>query len=190
MPDGTTFEFVREPADPERDPSEVVFTAQPGGPAPPPHVHPRQREIFTLEEGDFELLIDGEWKALQPGDSVTVERRCDAHLSERGHAHRARSHRARAGPHVRPVPARPPRHDHRARLDEDHARRGGAHGGRSGAGTPTRSSRDRCRSRSRSRCSAASGRCSACGRRGASCPSRQAGAGGRSAPAGRGPRSR
>ena len=32
MPDGTTFEFVREPADPERDPSEMVFTAQPNGP--------------------------------------------------------------------------------------------------------------------------------------------------------------
>jgi quercetin dioxygenase-like cupin family protein len=73
MPDGTTFEFVRRPTDPERDSSEVAFTAQPGGPAPPPHVHPRQREIFTLEEGDFELLLDGEWRALQPGDSVTVE---------------------------------------------------------------------------------------------------------------------
>jgi quercetin dioxygenase-like cupin family protein len=73
MPDGTTFEVVRSPADPERDPSEIVFTAQPGGPAPPPHVHPRQREVFTLEEGDFELLIDGDWRKLAPGESVTVE---------------------------------------------------------------------------------------------------------------------
>ncbi len=73
MPDGTTFEFVRSPADPERDPSEVVFTAQPDGPAPPPHVHPRQREIFTLEEGDFELLLDGSSRKLAPGESVTVE---------------------------------------------------------------------------------------------------------------------
>jgi quercetin dioxygenase-like cupin family protein len=73
MPDGTTFEFVREPADPERDPSEMVFTAQPNGPAPPPHIHPRQREVFTLEEGDFELLLDGNWRKLAPGESVTVE---------------------------------------------------------------------------------------------------------------------
>jgi len=73
MPDGTTFEVIRSPADPERDPSEIVFTAQPGGPAPPPHVHPRQREIFTLEEGDFELLLDGSWRKLAPGESVTVE---------------------------------------------------------------------------------------------------------------------
>src|SRR5688500_20167572 len=73
MPDGTTFEFVREPADPERDPSEMVFTAQPGGPAPPPHVHPRQRETFTLEEGDFELLVDGEWRKLAPGESLAIE---------------------------------------------------------------------------------------------------------------------
>jgi quercetin dioxygenase-like cupin family protein len=73
MPDGTTFEIVRSPADPERDPSEVVFTAKPNGPAPPPHVHPRQREIFTLEEGDFELLVDGGWRKLAPGESLTIE---------------------------------------------------------------------------------------------------------------------
>ena len=72
MPDGTTFEVVRSPTDPERDPSEIVFTAQPNGPAPPPHIHPRQREIFTLEEGDFELLLDGSWRKLAPGESVTV----------------------------------------------------------------------------------------------------------------------
>ncbi len=73
MPDGTTFEVLRSPADPERDPSEVVFTAKPGGPAPPPHVHPRQREIFTLEEGDFELLVDGMWRKLAPGESLAIE---------------------------------------------------------------------------------------------------------------------
>lgn len=73
MPDGTTFEVVRSPADPERDPSEIVFTAQPGGPAPPPHVHPNQLEVFTLEEGDFELLLDGEWRKLAPGESVPVQ---------------------------------------------------------------------------------------------------------------------
>ena len=73
MPDGTTFEIVSTPADPERDPSELVFTAGPHGPAPPPHVHPRQREVFTLEEGDFELLLDGDWRKLAPGETVPVE---------------------------------------------------------------------------------------------------------------------
>lgn len=73
MPDGTTFEFVRTPADPEHDASEVVFTAQPDGPAPPPHIHPRQRETFTLEEGDFELLLGDDWRRLDPGESFTVE---------------------------------------------------------------------------------------------------------------------
>ena len=73
MPDGSTFEVLRSPADPERDPSEIVFTAKPNGPAPPPHIHPRQREIFTLEEGDFELLVDGDWRKLAPGESVVVE---------------------------------------------------------------------------------------------------------------------
>jgi quercetin dioxygenase-like cupin family protein len=73
MPDGSWFEVVRSPADPERDPSEITFTAHPRGPAPPPHVHPRQRETFTLQEGDFELLLDGGWRALAPGESVRVE---------------------------------------------------------------------------------------------------------------------
>ena len=73
MPDGTTFEILRSPADPERDPSEMVFTARPNGPAPPPHLHPRQRELFTLEEGHFELLLRGEWRKLAPGETVAVE---------------------------------------------------------------------------------------------------------------------
>ena len=73
MPDGTTFEVLQSPADPERDPSEIAFTAKPGGPAPPPHIHPRQRETFTLEEGDFELKLGGSWRKLAPGESVTVE---------------------------------------------------------------------------------------------------------------------
>jgi hypothetical protein len=51
----------------------MVFTARPNGPAPPPHVHPRQREIFTLEEGDFELLLGRRWRKLAPGESVVVE---------------------------------------------------------------------------------------------------------------------
>ena len=73
MPDGTTFEVVQSPADPQRDPSEIVFTAKPGGLTPPPHVHPLQREVFTLEEGDFELLLEGEWRKLAPGESVALE---------------------------------------------------------------------------------------------------------------------
>jgi quercetin dioxygenase-like cupin family protein len=73
MPDGSMFEIVRSPVDPERDPSEIAFTVLPHGPAPPPHIHPRQREVFTLHEGDFELLLDGSWRKVQPGESVVVE---------------------------------------------------------------------------------------------------------------------
>lgn len=72
-PNRSSFEIVRSPADPKRDPSEIVLTLPPGGLAPPPHVHPRQRETFTLEEGDFELLLDGDWHKLAPGETVTVE---------------------------------------------------------------------------------------------------------------------
>ena len=73
LPDGSWFEIVRSAADLERDPGEILFSAPPGAQAPPPHVHRRQREVFTLHEGDFELLVDGEWRALSPGESVVIE---------------------------------------------------------------------------------------------------------------------
>ena len=128
MPDGTTFEFVREPADPERDPSEMVFTAQPNGPAPPPHIHPRQREVFTLEEGDFELLVDGDWRKLAPGESLAIEPGQTHTYRNKG----TRTARVRTvhepGPLVRRLHPRAARDGDRAQRDEDHPGAGGAHG--------------------------------------------------------------
>lgn len=39
-----------------------IQTTKPGG-GPPPHRHSREDETFTVLEGEFELLIDGQWKA-------------------------------------------------------------------------------------------------------------------------------
>ncbi|WP_263367643.1 cupin domain-containing protein [Edaphobacter bradus] len=38
----------------------VIQTTRPGG-GPPPHSHTREDETFTVLEGDFEILSDGQW---------------------------------------------------------------------------------------------------------------------------------
>ena len=38
----------------------IVQTSPPGG-GPPPHSHSREDETFTVLEGEFEFLSDGEW---------------------------------------------------------------------------------------------------------------------------------
>lgn len=41
--------------------STVIVTDVPPGGGPPPHTHTMEDEIFTALEGEFELLIEGQW---------------------------------------------------------------------------------------------------------------------------------
>jgi quercetin dioxygenase-like cupin family protein len=41
--------------------STVIVTDVPPGGGPPPHTHTHEDEIFTALEGQFELLIEGQW---------------------------------------------------------------------------------------------------------------------------------
>jgi uncharacterized cupin superfamily protein len=61
--DGSEFTVLRRPTNP-RDPLEMRFRFVPGCATPPPHVHPDTDETFTVEEGEFELLVDGEWRGV------------------------------------------------------------------------------------------------------------------------------
>ena len=45
----------------------IVQTCPPGG-GPPPHKHTREDETFTVLEGDFELLREGQWVKAPVGD--------------------------------------------------------------------------------------------------------------------------
>jgi glyoxylate utilization-related uncharacterized protein len=36
------------------------------------HIHPHNREVFEVLEGEVEFLVDSEWQALGAGASVTV----------------------------------------------------------------------------------------------------------------------
>jgi quercetin dioxygenase-like cupin family protein len=46
----------------------LIETSPPGG-GPPPHKHENEDETFFIVEGEFELLVDGEWVKGRAGDS-------------------------------------------------------------------------------------------------------------------------
>lgn len=39
---------------------------------PPPHIHPYQVESYKVLEGSLDVIVDGTWSTLQPGDSASV----------------------------------------------------------------------------------------------------------------------
>lgn len=45
----------------------LLETSPPGG-GPPPHRHENEDETFVILEGEYELLVDGEWVKGQQGD--------------------------------------------------------------------------------------------------------------------------
>ncbi len=53
--------------------SVLIHTAEPGG-GPPPHMHTKEDETFTVLEGEFELLIDGTWVKLPVGEVAFAPR--------------------------------------------------------------------------------------------------------------------
>jgi len=46
----------------------LLETSPPGG-GPPPHKHENEDETFFVVEGEYELLVDGEWVKGYPGDA-------------------------------------------------------------------------------------------------------------------------
>lgn len=45
----------------------VIQTTGPGG-GPPPHRHTKEDETFTVLEGDFEILDNGQWRNVPKGE--------------------------------------------------------------------------------------------------------------------------
>ncbi len=52
-------------------PFDVVTELIPGG-ASAIHIHPNQDETYEVREGEIELFMNGEWKKLKAGESVTI----------------------------------------------------------------------------------------------------------------------
>ena len=53
--------------------STLVQEVHPGG-GPPPHSHTKEDETFVVLDGDFELLMDGQWHPLVSGEAAYARR--------------------------------------------------------------------------------------------------------------------
>jgi mannose-6-phosphate isomerase-like protein (cupin superfamily) len=72
MPDGSAYIVIRPAAETGGEFVEMEFKLPDRCVAPPPHVHPSQAEEFEVLEGSFELMAEGEWRRLGPGESLSV----------------------------------------------------------------------------------------------------------------------
>lgn len=72
MPDGSVYIVRRPAADSEGAFVEMEFVLPSGCVPPPPHVHPHQVEDYEVLEGHFEVVVDGAWRTLGPGESASV----------------------------------------------------------------------------------------------------------------------
>lgn len=73
MPDGLgEYLVVRSNAETGGEYVEMEWTFPAGAFAPPPHRHPSQVESYEVLEGAFEVMIEGDWRRLEAGDSAEV----------------------------------------------------------------------------------------------------------------------
>lgn len=69
--DGSELTVLERPSGPE-DKLVMKFVFPDGCGSPPAHTHPYSSEVFTVEQGSFELLVGRQWKKVSAGESLTV----------------------------------------------------------------------------------------------------------------------
>jgi mannose-6-phosphate isomerase-like protein (cupin superfamily) len=72
MPDGSVYAVVTPAAQTGGEFVEMEFILPASCVPPPPHVHPSQVERYEVIEGSLEVLVDGEWSTIGPGESASV----------------------------------------------------------------------------------------------------------------------
>jgi mannose-6-phosphate isomerase-like protein (cupin superfamily) len=72
MPDGSIYEVTQAAGECADGSVGMNFILPSGAVAPPPHRHPTQTESFEVLDGSFELMVDGDWRVLQPGETASV----------------------------------------------------------------------------------------------------------------------
>ena len=72
MPDGSVYVVRRPSSDTGGAFVEMEFVLPSGCVPPPPHVHRSQVEEYEVLEGRFDVVIDGDWRTLGPGDTAAV----------------------------------------------------------------------------------------------------------------------
>jgi len=54
----------------------VEIVTSPGTPGPPPHHHADAAEFFYVADGRLDVCIDGVWRTLSSGESLSIEPGC------------------------------------------------------------------------------------------------------------------
>jgi mannose-6-phosphate isomerase-like protein (cupin superfamily) len=72
MPDGTSFVIIESAADSGGARIEFEIAMAPGALGPPKHFHPRQEESWRVLEGELAVFVDGEWRMLRDGESLSI----------------------------------------------------------------------------------------------------------------------
>jgi quercetin dioxygenase-like cupin family protein len=72
MSDGSVYIVRRPAADSDGAFVEMEFVLPPRCVPPPPHVHPHQVEEYEVLAGRFDLVVEGRWRTLAPGESASV----------------------------------------------------------------------------------------------------------------------
>lgn len=70
--DGSSYTVLERPRDPG-DALVMSFRLRDHCGTPPLHFHPHARETFEVEEGWFEMRIDGGWRRVEAGEAISVE---------------------------------------------------------------------------------------------------------------------
>jgi quercetin dioxygenase-like cupin family protein len=74
LPGGVTVVVTTPAAETGGERVEMEFSLPPGAPGPPPHFHPEQEEQWHVLAGTFSVFLDGDWRSLTEGESVTIPR--------------------------------------------------------------------------------------------------------------------
>ena len=72
MPDGSVYIVVVPGAEVDGEYVEMEFILPGDCVAPPPHVHPHQVEEYEVIEGRLDVMVDGEWSSIGPGEKASV----------------------------------------------------------------------------------------------------------------------
>jgi len=72
MPDGTSFSIVESAVDSSGKRIGFEITMAPGALGPPKHFHPRQDERWSVLEGELSVFVDGDWRTLGEGESLSI----------------------------------------------------------------------------------------------------------------------
>ena len=108
MPDGTAFRIAKSAQDTRGEVVEIEITLPAGAPSPPRHFHPEQDEAWSVLEGTLSVYLDGRWRSLDAGESISTPR---------GHHHTLRN---RSGETVRVLDVHRPALDFQDYIEKLH----------------------------------------------------------------------